>query len=319
MALFALWLPVGASAATTIGQLDPGTPSGSCIGNSYWVQNTSAGPSYAVPANGVITSWRHKPNTAPDRQLGLRIFRLVGGTSYTLVGSSGVQTLTASPVNSFATRIVVKAGDRLGLYVGNPSTGFPDTGGGASCAFSTGAGDLIHEGPANPEPAVFANVNLPVSYSNIYRLNVTASIEADADGDGYGDETQDGCTTNAATQGACPVKDSTPPRATISSKRDSVKDNAVSIAVTSDEIATATATGSVRVPNASRLYRLVQATESLRQGAAVQLELRIPKKARRPIKRALRRHRRLKARITIVLKDPAGNATTVKSAVPLRR
>jgi hypothetical protein len=317
--LFTFGLPGGASAATTIGQLDPGTPTGSCVGGTYWVQNTSVGPSYTVPANGVVTSWRHKPNTTSDRELGLRIFRLVSGTTYTLVGSSGVQTLGSSPINSFTTRIPVKAGDRLGLYVGNPGLPLPGLSGGASCAFSTGIGDLIHEGPANPEPAVGANIDLPTSYSNIYRLNVTASVEADVDGDGYGDETQDGCTTNPAAQGTCPVRDGTPPRATISSKRDSVKDNAVSIAVTSDEIATATATGSVRVPNASRLYRLMQVTASLRQGASVQLKLRIPKKARRPIKRALRRHRKLKARITIVLKDPAGNATTVKSAVPLRR
>jgi hypothetical protein len=39
-------------------------------------------------------------------------------------------------------------------------------------------------------------------------LLVQATIEPDADGDGYGDETQDQCPTQASTQGPC---DNTPP------------------------------------------------------------------------------------------------------------
>ena len=34
---------------------------------------------------------------------------------------------------------------------------------------------------------------------------ISANVEPDADSDGYGDETEDGCPSNAATQGACPV------------------------------------------------------------------------------------------------------------------
>jgi hypothetical protein len=67
--------PPPAPAATTIGQLDPGTPSSACTGSSYWVQSVTSGPGYAIPAGGgVITSWSHKANVAPDRELGLRVF-----------------------------------------------------------------------------------------------------------------------------------------------------------------------------------------------------------------------------------------------------
>jgi hypothetical protein len=36
-----------------------------------------------------------------------------------------------------------------------------------------------------------------------YRVNVAATIEPDADRDGFGDQSQDGCPTQAATHGAC--------------------------------------------------------------------------------------------------------------------
>ena len=36
-----------------------------------------------------------------------------------------------------------------------------------------------------------------------YRVSVSASLEPDLDHDGYGDETQDGCTMDATTHGSC--------------------------------------------------------------------------------------------------------------------
>jgi hypothetical protein len=41
-------------------------------------------------------------------------------------------------------------------------------------------------------------------------LNVSAVLEPDADGDGFGDETQDQCPTNATTQGPCPTPAAAP-------------------------------------------------------------------------------------------------------------
>jgi hypothetical protein len=310
-----------ARAATAIGQIDSGTPFSSCTGGSYWTQNaTGAGvPSYSAPADGVITSWSHKGGAQAGRELGLRIFRLVSGTTYTLVGSSGVQIVTANTVNTFSTRIPVKAGDRLGLYVGNP--GFP-IGGGTACTSTGGVSDLIHEGPANPEPAVGTNLALGMSYPNIYRLNVSAKVEPDADGDGYGDETQDACPTSAVSVGACSAPDAsdrTPPRGTVKGKRDSVKDRFVSVKVTADEPVTAVTTGTVSIPKTSRVYKLKGAKRSLGKNVATKVKLLIPREARRPIARALRRHRQLKAKLTVVLSDAAGNATTLKSSVSLRR
>jgi hypothetical protein len=320
-----LALPAGASAATTIGQIATGAPISACVGTSYWVQDTSGGPSYAVPSSGVITSWQHKANSTAGRELGLRVFRLVSGTTYTLVGSSGVEVLTPSSINSFSARIPVQAGDRLGLYVGNPGTIFPfDPGGGADCAFTGGAGDLIHEGSANPEVATGATASLTTPFAAIYRLNVAATVEADADGDGFGDETQDACPTKAGAQGGCPVvntpaKDSTPPRVTVATRRASVKHGKVALKVTTDEPAGGTVTGTVSVPSFAKVYRLKRATASMALYKGKTISLVIPKRALKPIRRALERHRKLKARLTLNLKDAAGNATVTKATVALRR
>jgi hypothetical protein len=59
------------------------------------------------------------------------------------------------------------------------------------------------------------------TYTNLFdddhdqtRLNVDAQIEPDADGDGYGDETQDECPTDPDTRGPCPPGSPEPPGST---------------------------------------------------------------------------------------------------------
>ena len=307
-----------ADGATTIGQVDPGPTSTNCFGATYWVQSATSGPSYSVPAGGgVITSWSHRANGLSGRELGLRVFRSLGGTTYKLTGTSGVQTLTPSSVNTFGARLSVQAGDVIGVYVGNPS--FP-VGGGAACVYTVSGSSVNYLGGFNPEPATGSDVNLYGSLPN-YAPNLSATIEADGDADGYGDETQDGCPADGAVHDACPPppKDVTAPKGTITSSSDSVKDGAVSVTVVSNEAATATATGSVNVPkNASSVYRLRRATATLKPNVKRRLKLRIPKRARRPIARAARRGRKLSAKIVIVLRDARGNRTRVRRIIALR-
>ena len=206
-----------------------------------------------------VTSWSHRANSATGRELGLRIFRWESGTNYKLVGGSGVQTLTASTVNTFDTRIGVKAGDVLGLYVGNPGVVFPiDLGGGASCAYTSSGSTTRYTFPVNPEPSDGSSVNLVGSLGSTL-LNVTARLEADADGDGFGDETQDGCPTVAGTSGGCssttspnpttgPPADKTPPTGKINTSSDSIKDGSITVSFTSSEAGTAAVSGTINVP-----------------------------------------------------------------------
>jgi hypothetical protein len=73
---------VPAPAATSIGQLDSGTPSGSCVGVSNWVQSAESGaPSYVVPGGQwVLVSWRHRAGSATGRELGLQVWQATGSS-----------------------------------------------------------------------------------------------------------------------------------------------------------------------------------------------------------------------------------------------
>jgi hypothetical protein len=319
--------PPPAPAATTIGQLDPGTPSSACTGSSYWVQSVTSGPGYAIPAGGgVITSWSHKANVVPDRELGLRVFRPLGGTSYSLIGTSGVQVLAPSAVNTFATRIPVQAGDLLGLYVGNPGLIIS---GGASCAYAALGNTVNYSTGFDPEPAVGSSVSL-TPHPTPYALNATAKLEPDADADGYGDETQDGCPTSGTSTGACsgsgsgPGPDRTAPKGAVKNRRDSLRDRSLSVTVVSNEAASVVVSATVRLAKTSRaktsrVFGLRSASSSLTSNLSKRIQLRLPRKARKPIRRRLKHRKKLEANVTVVLKDAAGNSSTVKAAMRLRK
>jgi hypothetical protein len=88
----------------------------------------------------------------------------------------------------------IAAGDYIGVYV--PA-------GGANClSYSAGAGESYHHvlGDSGLDVSTYFN-NLQASGL----INAAAAVEPDADGDGYGDETQDGCPGNGAATGTCPV------------------------------------------------------------------------------------------------------------------
>jgi hypothetical protein len=327
----ALLLGVGipaAGASTSIGQLDPGTPTGSCVGVSGWVQSAEAGPpSYAVPAGSwVIVSWGHRANSMAGRELGVRVWRTTGtAATYTLVGAGALRVLTPGGINTFAERIPVSGGDLLGLRVGNPPTSpLPtDFGGGASCAFSAAAGDAIRYGVAASEPPPGSNSLLPALLASL-RLNVTARLEADADADGFGDETQDSCPGSAGASSGCaaaspePSKDTTRPTAKLRVRRDSVRDGHVGLWVTASEAVTVTARGTVRIGSHARVHRLRSATAKAAANSRVRMSLRMSKKTRRAARRALLRGKRLRAKISVTVRDAAGNEGSAKRAVPLK-
>ena len=197
--------PVHADSATSIGQLDTGTPVSQCQAHSAWVQSAEAGaPSYVVPAgHWVIVSWSHRANSAVGRDLGVRLWRATATVgSYTLAGGGSLRVLTPGGINTFRERIPVGGGDLLGLRVG--------AGGGAACEFTAAAGNSVRYGAAASEPPPGSTATLPSTLAP-RRLNVSARLEADVDADGYGDETQDACPGSAGASSGCP-SGSTRPR-----------------------------------------------------------------------------------------------------------
>jgi len=316
-----------ATAATSIGQLDPGTPTGSCVGVSGWVQSAEASaPSYIIPAGTwVIVSWSHRANAVSGRELGVRVWRATATPgSYTLMAAGPLRTMTPGGINTLYERISVSGGDILGLRVGNPPGPFPDLGGGASCAFSAGAGDSIRYGIAASEEPPGSTSALPALLSP-NRLNVTARLEADADADGYGDETQDGCPGTAGSASGClpaapaPAKDTTPPTAKLNARRDSIRDGRVAVWVTATEAATVTAKGTLSIASQSSVHRLRTATANVVANKRERMLLRLSRKTRHAARRALRRGKRLRVRVSVTLRDAAGNTGSARRSVRVKR
>jgi hypothetical protein len=85
------------------------------------------------------------------------------------------------------------------------------------------------------------------------------------------------------------------------------------------EACTATARGTVAVPGAARTYKLKSATKQIPRGGKAKLKLKFSKKALKAVKRALKRRKKIKARITVTVKDAAGNGATKKRSIRLKR
>jgi hypothetical protein len=187
--------PGTASAATTLGETF--VPPNSITDPSIGLQAQSPGNGYAAPSPGVITSWSYQASFgAVPQGLKLKVGRPAGGSNFTIVGESTPKNPTASQLNTYTdVSIPVEAGDVIGLWPGtavfeahylqlvNASAGF---------AGVTHPGDLA--------PGTTDDFEAP---NPTYQFDVSAKLEPDADHDGFGDETQDQCPADAATQGAC--------------------------------------------------------------------------------------------------------------------
>jgi hypothetical protein len=78
--------------------------------------SVTTGNTYEVPAGGaVITSWSTNAATGAGQMLKLKVFRLVYGTTYMVVGHDGPQSLNSGALNTFPASIAVQPGDVLGL------------------------------------------------------------------------------------------------------------------------------------------------------------------------------------------------------------
>jgi hypothetical protein len=174
-----LLIAAPAGAATQVGQTSPVTPGG-CPSSTNIVQVTvTSGTSYEVPAPGVITSWSHMASSMGGSGR-LQVWRPLGGPTFALVGRSELTAFAPAALNQLPVQIAVSAGDLLGFRVGP---------GGAGCDIPGGTGFFNRDasGSTDAEPGETRNLTM-ISGS---RLNVSAILEPDCDGDGLGDETQD--------------------------------------------------------------------------------------------------------------------------------
>ena len=108
-------------------------------------------------------------------------------------------TVTPNSLNIFEVRLPIKTGQRVGL-------GF--TANNMACAVAAGFGGdaTMVKAPFDPDTSsafVAAGV-LSGALGVTFRPNISAVLESDVDGDGYGDISQDGCTQSGKVTMACP-------------------------------------------------------------------------------------------------------------------
>ena len=170
-----------------------------CDGRNNSLVQAKSAPghkSFRIPRNGVITAWAHNSRGISGSKLKLKVFRPMRGGRFKMIGESAYGRFDENGVITKRTRIRVRRGDVLGLGLANNAPSSPtscfDPGGFRGDREFARAED-IRRGEVRRFPAGPFQV----------RLNVRARLEPDADRDGFGDRTQDGCPTSARSHAPC--------------------------------------------------------------------------------------------------------------------
>jgi hypothetical protein len=186
-----------AGAATLVGYDGYTAPTTGCLADTYLQTGVATGASYAVPSAGVITTWDFRDGTSTVASgLKLKVGRL-SGPGATIVGESAApagRTANSDNGHPFPARIPVLAGDVIGIYTS--ATGGPClvSTANTSDTFAYAAGDLT------------PGTGSLLSSNTSFKLPVSAYVEPDTDGDGFGDESQDLCNTDPSEIGPCAPK-----------------------------------------------------------------------------------------------------------------
>jgi len=195
-----------AQASTTIGSLPTGSPTiDSCTGGSPTTVWQNQAPTGVVTAqsSGVITTVRTQQSaTQAGHHFKVKVVDFIDrsfspAATVTVRASSDPLAIagTGTP-ESFAVRIPIAAGQGIAMF---SSESF-------DCDYSTSDSNdqVLFNG--DPEPGVGTSVSAQDGGTSA-RVPLEATIEPDADGDGFGDETQDACPGDPTLQAAPCVGD----------------------------------------------------------------------------------------------------------------
>jgi len=187
-ALAALITAFGTTSAQafTIGDIpSSGTSSNSCSGFTVW----QFVPSTAQDTATIVTSWKtYQRAGSAGRTLRLKVLRPAGDHAWQVVGEAPEFDVgTDEGVKTQDVSLTIAPGDFVALF-----------GNGADCYFMDGSTRQL-DGNPGPEPAVGDTIGDGAGPSPAgLVLDAQLIAEADADGDGFGDETQDTCPAEAA-------------------------------------------------------------------------------------------------------------------------
>jgi hypothetical protein len=279
-----------------------------------------------APITGVIVRWRVKvgvqtPVCACTTLLTgkLRVLRANFGAG---TGPSESMPLPAvgDKIYEFPVRLPVTAADRLGVDV----TVMTNTQGFAPLFYTQSGGVGTRDYWTSPAPDGVSTA--PNTAGEVDReVLINADVEADADGDGFGDETQDKCLGIAGGENGClplpALPDKIAPKLTLAGSTKQKLGSSVNVDVTCSEACSLEGSGSVSTskPKASKALTLKRATLALAANTSGKLKLKLSKKSRNKIKRALRDHRKATATVRVTGKDAAGNVANATRKIKLRK
>jgi hypothetical protein len=297
-----------ASAATEVGD--------NCVANElaettvlglFEVNNPFSPFPGASPSAGVITKWTTTSAIPAPFALPhvMKVVRPLGPTA--------VQILSESPAggvlpgaNSFDVRIPIQAGDHIGLV---PANEF---------------GLLVCEAPGQPGiVGLFEGAGTPgttvaaAQGSAPIRVPVSATVEPDADNDGFGDETQDKCPQSAALQVACPV--------TVLDSFALPKKGKAVVLIATSQAASVTVTGTAKLPRAkkgkkagsSAQAKLAKVTKVVQPGTLTRFTLNFPGSLKSALA-DLPKGKSVTLNLTATAPNLTGPATTDKAKLKLK-
>lgn len=260
----------------------------------------------AAPADGVITGWKVNVVTfSGTANVKLKVFRPTDNPNvFTVVHESGISAVNGGPT-SFSDRFPIKAGDRIGMTgIGSP---------GLLYCFAS-ASDIA--GVVAGDPALDSQPTFTPTPS--FKPAISATFEADVDGDGFGDETEDKCPRSKALQTACPT----------------IALNSISVAmksslllfVTSTSTTPVTATATVKVPkkaskkaktSATRTVKFAPVSQTIEPNKISSFTLKFPKAlnaalAKLPAKKSV------KVTVTATATDATGLVTNSVTTAKVR-
>lgn len=188
LAGLAIMAPASVAGAATVGSISTAAPINCGTGPVALVQEHVSvnGPSYTIPARGVVTRWR-TINSATSTSGLLLVTRVAGDMRAMIVGTTPV-TLTPTPshiTTVSGVHIRARAGDRLGTGLTATTANWP-------CARGAPGDDEVVT--RDPTPGFAAGTTFSTATPlPMALLNVEATVEPDADDDGFGDSSQDSC------------------------------------------------------------------------------------------------------------------------------
>lgn len=200
LVLLASGLSAGsARAATSIGDVTTAPTTAIGGGEIFLQSDGGTGRPYTVPVGGVVTSLRAQARLTSGAMTGtlrLLVLHPGGGTVYTVLGGGDVSFENSVFTTSSAqTSIPVQAGDLLGVY--SPPLG-------ALVGIFPTSGATLLAKAMSTAPADGAPVDLSGAASVGDDISLAATVEPDADHDGFGDESQDSCPQDASVHtGGC--------------------------------------------------------------------------------------------------------------------